>query len=148
MTNAEALQLVAQLVTTTNGWDDASVMTWAEMIADLDDNEAAVIAVKLVARTWVSTQRPTWGRFMEIYQQQPRKERNALAGPSGRVISQVDYLQGLRRAADAGNHSALTELHRWERIIGSSDTWLRSIAPLDNEVIRTMEGQLIKGDEL
>lgn len=123
MNENQALQLMSDLIVATNGWDDASVMSWTQKLTDLADDNAAVRAMHLLITNWTSTSRPTWGAFIANYQAAPRRPDRELGGAEGRRVSFHEHIVGLRQKAEEGDQRAASELAVWTRNASGSETF-------------------------
>jgi hypothetical protein len=127
MNENTAIRLMAQLITTTNGWDDASVEQWTQLITDLSDTVAAQHAADTLMRTWTHGNRPTWAKFLEHYEA-GRPRQHALPPPRDYGgVSIGDHLRTLQARIGNGDRDAGDELETWRKHMGHTNTWLRYV---------------------
>lgn len=128
MTPQAALELMAKLVCTTNGWDSPSAEVWTDRLTRLEDEHAAATAIEQLVDTWNLAIRPPWGRLLEHYRAAGRANEPA---PKfirrGSDLSFEQYMDLLRGKALMGDSDAARDLESWKHHVSSSSSWLKVI---------------------
>lgn len=67
MTPQDAMKAIGNLAGTTNGWDDASTIAYADELANLSDPKALTRACRLISTTWKEYRRPPISVIIDQY---------------------------------------------------------------------------------
>ena len=109
-----SLEVLAPLVAMTQGWDDASVGMWSDMVGKLESVPAAMDATHAVLNTWKDPGRPPWALWLGEYERARGRrgsvDRGLPAAPAGAAMSLREYEATQQSRAERGDREAAARL--------------------------------------